>query len=88
MFRPRRLSAVGSFSVGGPGSSVVLGTVNVGVAAASAVVKVYNGTSAAGTQVAQIDATTTGSYGFLVTLDAGLFVDLSGGNADVTVGYA
>lgn len=88
MFVYRPIRTVSNFAVGGPGSAVTLGTVNVDTAAASAVLKIYDGTSASGTLVASIDASAKGSYTYLTRLPNGMFVDLSGGTADCTIGYA
>ncbi len=58
----------------------------VGTAAASAVVTVYNGTSASGEVKAVITAAAIGNFAFLgARFPRGLFVALSAGNAKVTV---
>ena len=81
---PIFVSGIGTGSRTGPG---VVTSVLVGVGATSAVVKIYDGTSASGTQIAQITATAA----FYCELDAvcktGCFVDVSGGAAIVTVTY-
>lgn len=72
----------------GAGTSVTLIAVNVGTGAVSGVLTIYDGQDATGTVVATIDASAKGSYWFGgVRLPAGLYVALSGGNADVTVTF-
>ncbi len=63
-------------------------TVNVNTGATSAVLTIYNSATASGTPVAIIDASAPISRCYGVYCPDGIFVDLSGGNADVTVGYA
>jgi hypothetical protein len=62
-----------------------LAHINVGTAAASAVLTVYDGQSASGSVVASIDCSAVGRYEFDAVLKNGLFCVLSGGNARVTV---
>ncbi len=69
------------------GANSRLYRINVNTKAASAVVTVYNGTSTSDPVVAVIDAATASiplNYGG-ARFPAGLFVKLTGGNADVTV---
>lgn len=61
---------------------------NVNTGATSAVVTIYNAESASGTPVAVIDASAPISRCYAIYCPGGIFVDLSGGNADVTIGYA
>lgn len=87
MIRYKHLSATGTGTIiGGPNSWPVLWSVNVNTAAGSAVLKIYNGTSASGELVASIDASGKGSFVYGVAMKDGIFYDLSGGNADVTIG--
>ena len=83
-YHPIFVSGIGTGSRTGPG---VVHSVAIGVGAASGVVKVYDGTDANGTQIAQFTATA----GICHILDAvcktGCFVDVSGGAATVTVTY-
>ncbi len=61
-------------------------TITVGTAAASAVVTVYDGTTASGEIKALIDASALKVCRFYgAILPRGLFVTLTGGNAKVTV---
>jgi hypothetical protein len=68
--------------------SAVLWTVNVNTGAASGVLKIYNGTSLGGTLIAVIDATSKSSHCYGILCPSGIFIDLTGGAADCTVGYA
>jgi len=77
-----------SGQTGTAGANTMLGTVNCNTAAASAVLTIYNGTSASGTVVAVIDCSRVGSHWYGVRLPAGLYYALSGGNADVTLGIS
>lgn len=85
MFHFKRFSTVTSGRVSGPGT---LWTVNVNTGASSAVVTVYDSDAASGTPVAVIDASAPISRAYGVYCHNGIFVDVSGGNADVTIGYA
>lgn len=68
------------------GANARLISINVGTAAASAVVTVYNGTSTSDPVVDTIDASAVKDLDFhSVRLSGGLFVKLTGGNAKVTV---
>lgn len=69
------------------GGSAILWTVNVNTGAPSATVTVYDGEDANGNIVAIIDATTKSSHAYMRKCNAGIYVVLAGGNADVTVGY-
>lgn len=82
-YTPTHLSATGTvFAAPGPG---MLGTVNVNTGASSAVVTIYNNTSAAGVVVATIDASAACTRVYACRLSKGITWVLSGGNADVTV---
>lgn len=81
-----RLTASGSGSaVGGLLSHATLGIVNVNTAKASAVVDVYDGQSTTGTKVASIDASSKGSNIYLIRCENGVYAQLTGATADVTV---
>jgi hypothetical protein len=71
---------------GADGPATLCG-INVNAGAASAVVTVYNNTSAAAPTVAVIDASVEGSYDFHYLRLSNLWVKLTAGNADVTVLY-
>lgn len=83
--RPYNIAATGNLAVGGEGVRLWSITVNTG--AASAVFKIYDGTSAVAANIkGTIDASAKGSYNFGGSLFLnGLFCVLSGGNADITV---
>lgn len=81
---PIFVSGIGTGSRAGPGT---LKSVTVGVGAASAVVKIYDGTDATGTQVMQITATAVFYCEPCIVLKTGCFVDVSGGAAIVTASY-
>ena len=83
----KHISAAGNLAVAPAGGKAKLTTVNVNTAADSAVFTIYNGISASGEVVAVIDASETCSRVYAFTLNDGIFCVLSGGNADVTVGY-
>lgn len=75
-----------------PRDKPVLWTVNVNTGAASAVLTVYDGPTVAnpsttGSVVAMIDASSKSSQVFGVQVTNGLYLVMTGGNADVTVGY-
>lgn len=82
----KHLSATGTGAISPANSTTVLVSVTVNTAASSAVLKLYDGQDNTGTLVAQIDASAQGNYWFGgVRLHAGLYYDLSGGNADITI---
>lgn len=87
----RLSSQGGSVSVGGSvNDHAVLGFVNVGTAAASAVVNIWAGqNSTSGTLIAKIDASaTTGrAFEYMIRCHSGFWANLQGGNADVTITY-
>lgn len=82
------LRSTGTKLVAPASGSACLWTANINTGATNAVLKIYDGVSTAGTLVATIDASTKSSHAFGVTCNNGIFLDLSGGNADCTVGYA
>lgn len=88
MLRYKRIAATGTGIIANQNSNTELWSVNVNTGAASAVFKIYDGTSASGTLVATIDASTKSSHAYGVICNGGVYYDLSGGNADVTVGFA
>lgn len=86
MYRSLNITSIASGLVSGPGSE--LGTVNINTGAGSAVLTLYNALSAdANKKIATIDASTKSSHAFVVYCEIGLFYALSGGNADVTIGF-
>jgi hypothetical protein len=82
-----RIASVSSATVAPSGGGAEVWTVNVNTGAASAILKIYDGTSASGTLVATIDASSKSSHCFGVLCPNGIFWDLSGGTADCTIGY-
>ena len=88
MLRYAVIRAVGTKAIGGLASGAVLWTVNVNTGAAGAILKIYEGGSASGILVATIDASTKSGQSFGVYMKDGIFLDLSVGNADCTIGYA
>lgn len=87
VLRSKHLSATGTGILAPAGGDAELWTVNINTGAASATLKIYDGTSATGTLVAQIDATTKSSHCYGIFCRGGIYYDLSGGNADVTIGF-
>lgn len=82
------LSTQTGVGVGAAGAEVCLFDVNVGTSAASAVLTLYDGTGTGGVVKAVIDASAKGTYHFSgLRFPAGLYADLTGGNAKVTVTY-
>jgi len=85
--RPYYIATQTTLVIGGTGSAAKLNTVTVNTGAASAVLTIYDGPSAAvGRKIAVIDASASKSlnFGGSVCKD-GITVVLSGGNADCTV---
>jgi hypothetical protein len=84
------VAATGSAKVAEANGGAIFWNVNINKTAASAVLKVYNNTSAvAADLVCTIDcATTIGSLWYAIYCPKGIFYDLSGGNADVTIGFS
>lgn len=69
--------------------NTLLFDINVGTGAASAVITIYNGTSTSGAVIGIIDASARGTYNYGgIRCPAGLFVKLTGGNADATLTYS
>lgn len=86
MFRSATIRTVTTTIVtNGPGT---LWTVNINSGSAGAILKIYNGTSASGTLVAQIDASSKSGHSYGIYCREGIFLDLSVGAADCTIGYA
>jgi len=84
--RSYSITATGNLPVQ-PAGSGELWSVNVNTGAASAVLKIYNNTSAVAADIiATIDASATGSFWYGVLCPKGIFAVLSGGNADITIG--
>lgn len=65
----------------------VLWTVNICTGATSARLDIYDGTSTSGLLRASIDATTKSSHCFGIVCNRGIYANLVGGAADVTLGY-
>lgn len=82
------LSTIAGSAAGTAGTAKVrLFDVVVGTGAASAVVTIYEGSSASGTVVAVIDASASRDHHFGGLPLNGLYVDQTGGAAKVTVTY-
>lgn len=83
---PLYLAAAGDAKTGGAGSGAILHNIVINKAAASAVVTVYNGTSTTGTKIATIDASVaaTGTLNYDVYCPNGVYLVMTGGNADIT----
>lgn len=81
------LAAAGDAKTGGAGGGSILHNIVVNKGVASAVVTVYDGTSTNGTKVATIDASVTalGTLNYDVLCPKGVYVVMTGGNADITV---
>lgn len=88
MLRYKRIATTSTGIIASANSNTELWSVNINTGATSAVFKLYDGTSASGTLIATIDASTKSSHAYGVLCNGGIFFDLSGGNADITVGYA
>lgn len=88
-------SAGDSHSAGGNGESAMLAQVNINTAAASAVLTVYKGPfspstpSTTGTKVATIDCSNNSSRSltYMIRCPGGIYAQLTGGNADVSLIY-
>jgi len=81
------ITATGNLAVAGVNGDAELWSVNINTGAASAVLKIYNNTSAvAADLIATIDASSPGSLWYGIYCPKGIFAVLSGGNADVTIG--
>lgn len=86
MYRSLNITSITTGLVSGAGAE--LGTVNINTGAGSAVLTLYNALSAdAAKKIATIDASTKSSHAFVIYCENGLFYALSGGNADVTIGF-
>lgn len=82
----KRIASTGNLACAPSGGHAFLGTVNVNTGAASATFSIYDGTSASGTLIAVIDASSKSSHYYGVRCPNGIFCVLAAGNADVTVG--
>ena len=87
-FNYAHIAAAGNLSVAPDNGGAVLGAVNINTGAANATFTIYDGTSASGTVVAVLDASTKTCHFFGVNCPNGIFCVLAVGNADVTVSYA
>lgn len=87
MLRYRHISAAGNLSVAPADGGAALWSVSVNKGATSAVFTVYDGIDNTGTVVAVIDASAVCNPWYGVYCKNGIFCVLSGGDADVTVGY-
>lgn len=88
MFHYAVIRTVSTLVVAQADGAAILWTVNVNTGAAGAILKIYDGTSSSGTLIATIDASTKSSHAFGVMCNKGIFVDLSVGTADCTIGFA
>lgn len=87
-FQSARLTSVAGILIAGANGATVLHTVNINTGATSARLDIYDGTSTAGNLKASIDATSKSSHYFGIVCQNGLYANLVGGAADVTVGYS
>ena len=87
-WRYATITAAGDKKIAAAGGMPALWTVNVNTAAASAVLTIYDGTSTTGSKVATVDASQIASKGYGISCPNGIYINMSGGNADVTIGYA
>ena len=85
--RYRAIASVGTGLIAEEDGGATLWTVNVNTGAPSAILKIYDGESAAGTLIAEIDASSKSSVAYGCLCDDGIYWQLSGGNAQVTIGY-
>jgi hypothetical protein len=85
MYRSKRIAAAGSLLISGEGAE--LGLVNVNKGATSAVLTLYNNTSAAGEVIAIIDASEKACHAYGSNWSRGIFAVLSGGDADCTISH-
>lgn len=87
-FQPAFIKTVSTKLITPSGTKIcTLGSVNVNTGAPAAVLKIYDGQDATGTLYATIDASTKSSQFFGVQFANGIFLDLSGGAADCTIGW-
>lgn len=85
-FQSARLTSVAGLLVAPAGGSV-LESVNINTGAVSARLDLYDGTSTSGALKASIDATSKSSQYFGIVCRNGIYANLVGGAADVTIGY-
>lgn len=85
----KHVNTISSGVVAPASGGAIFWVANVNTGSGTAVLKVYNNTSAvAADLVASIDCTAIASLWYGVYCPKGIFYDLSGGAADVTIGYA
>ncbi len=79
------IAAAGDKSI--PGSGLILHSVVLNKVTASAVVKLYNGTSTTGTLIGTIDASQSaiGTLTYDILCKNGLYAVMTGANADITI---
>lgn len=88
MLRSARITAVGTLLIAPNGGGAQLWSVNINKGAAGALLSIYNDVSAvAGSLVATIDCANPVSLWYGIGCEKGIFVAMSVGNADVTIGY-
>lgn len=86
MLRHASISATGTLSVATGGGQ--LWSINVNTGAPSAVLRIYDEVSAvAAALIATIDCSAANSWWYGCLMPKGITAVLSGGNADVTIGY-
>lgn len=88
LIRTKFLSATGTGTIASaPGATLAF--VNVGTGAASATITIYDDVAAtSGREICTIDCSTAGNGGWFMTVASkGLYYNLSGGNAKVSIGY-
>lgn len=83
-----RLTSVAGALVAPANGNAVLWTVNICTGASSARLDIYDGTSTSGALKASIDATSKSSHCFGIVCNRGIYANLVGGAADVTIGYS
>lgn len=82
------VNTISSGLIVGPNGSAELVTVNVNNGVPGAVLSIYDGTSTGGDLKLMLDASSKSSHGYLIYCNKGIFYDLAGGNADITIGYS
>ena len=86
-FQSARLTSVTGINVAPANGNAVLHTVNINTGAVSARLDIYDGTSTGGNLKASIDATSKSSHYFGFVCPNGIYANLVGGAADVSIGY-
>lgn len=84
-FQAKVITAIGNLAVAT--GVCTLWTVNINTGATSAVLTIYDNTAGSGTKLATIDASSKSSHVYGVGAATGIYAVLSGGNADVTIGW-